>query len=38
LEEDKIESDILPHKTSMNIAKIMDTVRSQLNIIYPDYE
>jgi len=38
LAEGKTESTILPHSTSIHIAKIMDTVRSQLNIIYPDYE
>ena len=36
--EEKIESDILPHSTSIDIVKIMDAVRSQLNIVYPGHE
>jgi predicted dehydrogenase len=35
LNDNRIESDILPLETSMNVVKIMDEVRSQLNIIYP---
>jgi len=38
MDEDKTESDILPHSASMNVVKIMDEVRSQLNIVYPQYE
>jgi predicted dehydrogenase len=38
LEDGEIESTILPHSSSTHIAKIMDSVRSQLNIVYPDYE
>ncbi len=34
----KIESDILPHNASISVVKIMDEVRSQLNIVYPQYE
>lgn len=33
--ENKIESAILPHSTSLNVVKIMDEVRSQLNVVYP---
>jgi predicted dehydrogenase len=36
--EEKIESDILPHTTSIDIVNIMDAVRSQLGIRYPDHE
>ena len=36
LNEGKIESDILPHQSSINVIKIMDEVRRQLNIIYPE--
>jgi len=36
LKEGKIESDILPHQSSIDVVKIMDEVRSQLNIVYPD--
>ncbi len=36
LNEEKIESDILPHQSSIDVVKIMDEVRSQLNIIYPE--
>ena len=38
LAENKIESEILPHSASINVVKIMDEVRTQLNIIYPQYE
>jgi len=38
LQEGKIESTILPHKTSISVVKIMDEVRSQLKIVYPQYE
>jgi predicted dehydrogenase len=38
LVENKIESEILPHSASINVVKIMDEVRTQLNIIYPQYE
>lgn len=38
LKEGKIESDILPHKASIDVVKIMDEVRSQLNIVYPEFE
>ncbi|MEP6684815.1 MAG: Gfo/Idh/MocA family oxidoreductase [Parafilimonas sp.] len=34
----KIESDMLPHKASVDVVKIMDEVRSQLNIVYPEFE
>ncbi len=34
----KTESDILPHVASMDVVKIMDEVRSQLNIVYPHHE
>lgn len=35
LNEGKIESDIIPHQSSLSVVKIMDEVRKQLNIIYP---
>ncbi len=35
LDENKIESSIIPHKASLEVVKIMDSVREQLNIIYP---
>lgn len=38
LNENKIESNILPHAASVDVVKIMDEVRSQLNIIYPEYD
>ena len=38
LNEGKIESDILPHNASIDVVKIMDEVRTQLNIVYPKYE
>ena len=38
LRQNKIESSILPHSASADVVKIMDAVRSQLNIIYPRYE
>lgn len=38
LAEKKIESEILPHSASIDVIKIMDEVRTQLNIIYPQYE
>jgi scyllo-inositol 2-dehydrogenase (NADP+) len=38
LKEGKIESEIVPHSASINVVKIMDEVRKQLNIIYPQYE
>jgi len=38
LRQNKIESSILPHSASINVVKIMDEVRSQLNIIYPHDE
>jgi predicted dehydrogenase len=38
LNDGKIESEILPHKTSISVVKIMDEVRSQLKIVYPQYE
>ena len=34
----QIESDVLPQNASLNVVKIMDEVRSQLNIVYPKYE
>ncbi|MBV9960718.1 MAG: Gfo/Idh/MocA family oxidoreductase [Parafilimonas sp.] len=36
--EGKIESDILPHQASIDVIKIMDEVRRQLKIVYPQYE
>ena len=38
LDEEKTESETLPHTASRNVVKIMDEVRSQLNIVYPHYE
>lgn len=38
LNNNKTESEILPHNTSINVVKIMDEVRSQLNITYPKFE
>ncbi|MEO8711966.1 MAG: Gfo/Idh/MocA family oxidoreductase [Parafilimonas sp.] len=38
LAENKIESEILPHNASIHVVKIMDEVRTQLNIVYPQYE
>jgi predicted dehydrogenase len=38
LKKGKIESDILPHNASIDVIKIMDEVRKQLNIVYPHYE
>ena len=35
LRSGKIESDILPHTASVDVVKIMDEVRAQLNIVYP---
>ena len=35
LKSGRIESDILPHSASIDVVKIMDEVRSQLNIVYP---
>jgi hypothetical protein len=34
----KIESDTLSHKASRDVIRIMDEVRSQLNIVYAKYE
>ncbi len=36
LNENKIESSIIPHKASLEVVKIMDSVRKQLNIQYPN--
>ena len=36
LNEKKIESEILPHQASIDVVKIMDAVRKQLGIIYPE--
>lgn len=36
LHNNKIESSIIPHQASLDVVKIMDEVRSQLNIIYPN--
>ncbi|MEP6466651.1 MAG: Gfo/Idh/MocA family oxidoreductase [Parafilimonas sp.] len=36
LKQGKIESDLLPHKSSLDVVKIMDEVRSQLKVIYPE--
>lgn len=36
LNKNKIESEILPHQSSIDVVKIMDEVRTQLNIIYPE--
>lgn len=38
LKANKIESDIISHRASLDVIKIMDEVRSQLNIVYPKYE
>ena len=38
LKDGKIESDMLPHKASIDVIKIMDEVRRQLNIVYLQYE
>jgi len=38
LEDQKIESNIVPHSASINVVKIMDEVRAQLNIVYPKHE
>lgn len=38
LQDEKTESDILPHSASINVVKIMDEVRSQLGIVYPTHE
>jgi len=35
LNEKRIESEIVPHRASLDVIKIMDTVREQLGIIYP---
>ena len=35
LHNSKIESDFISHNASLNVVKIMDEVRSQLNIVYP---
>ena len=35
-ERKKIESEILPHQASIDVVKIMDAVRKQLGIIYPE--
>jgi predicted dehydrogenase len=35
LDENKIESSIISHKASLEVVKIMDAVRDQLNIVYP---
>ena len=36
LKDGKIESGCLPHTSSLDVVKIMDAVRSQLKIIYPE--
>ena len=38
LETGRIESNMLPHRASIDVVKIMDEVRSQLNIVYSKYE
>ncbi len=38
LDEKKIESEIVSHNASLSVVKIMDEVRSQLNVVYPEYE
>lgn len=38
LQRNKIESSVLPHAASIDVVKIMDAVRAQLDIVYPDYE
>lgn len=36
LNEGKIETDCLPHQSSLDVVKIMDEVRKQLGIVYPE--
>jgi predicted dehydrogenase len=36
LNEKRIESEIVPHSASLDVVKIMDAVRKQLGIVYPD--
>ncbi len=36
LQQNKIESETVPHHASMSVIKIMDEVRRQLNIVYPE--
>ncbi|HEX5149835.1 MAG TPA: Gfo/Idh/MocA family oxidoreductase [Parafilimonas sp.] len=38
IQSKKIESDIISHSASLDVIRIMDEVRSQLNIVYPKYE
>lgn len=38
LKEGKTESETVPHNASINVVKIMDEVRSQLKIEYPQHE
>lgn len=38
LKEHRIESNIIPHNTSLDVVKIMDAVRKQAGIIYPEYD
>ncbi|HVX25954.1 MAG TPA: Gfo/Idh/MocA family oxidoreductase [Parafilimonas sp.] len=38
LNEKRIESDIVPHSASLDVVKIMDSVREQLGIVYPENE
>ena len=38
IDANEIESKVIPHKASINVVKIMDEVRSQLNIVYPEYD
>ena len=38
LQNEKTESDILPHTASISVVRIMDEVRAQLNIVYPQHE
>ena len=38
LRTNKIQSDIISHRASLDVIRIMDEVGSQLNIVYPKYE
>lgn len=38
LQQNKIESTVLPHTASIDVVKIMDKVRTQLNVVYPLHE
>lgn len=36
--QQKIESNLMPHSLSKSIIKIMDTIRTQIGVVYPEHE